>query len=84
VLYVVFKTVLAIGLWGGAAIGYLRGRLNVVERVVAFAAAAFLVAAAPWTDNVGFVASALFLAWHFLRTRGMRAPQAATAPSAPR
>jgi TRAP transporter 4TM/12TM fusion protein len=84
VLYVVFKTVLAIGLWGGAAIGYLRGRLNVVERVVAFAAAAFLVAAAPWTDNVGFVASALFLAWHFLRTRGIRAPQAATAPSAPR
>src|SRR5690349_11695206 len=46
VVYVVGKTVLAIGLWGAAAIGYLRGRINVVERVIAFAAAAFLVAAA--------------------------------------
>jgi TRAP transporter 4TM/12TM fusion protein len=75
-LYVVFKTVLAIGLWGGAAIGYLRGRLNLLERVFAFVAAAFLVAAAPWTDDVGFVASALFIAWHVLRTRGARDPLA--------
>jgi TRAP transporter 4TM/12TM fusion protein len=72
VVYVVGKTVLAIGLWGGAAIGYLRGMLNWPERVVAFASAALLVAAEPWTDNVGFVASAAFIAWHFWRTRGGR------------
>jgi TRAP transporter 4TM/12TM fusion protein len=70
VLYVLGKTILAVGLWGGTAIGYLRGRLTVVERAFAFAAAAFLVAAAPWTDYVGFAASAVFLAWHLLRTRG--------------
>ena len=70
VVYVVGKTVLAIGLWGAAAIGYLRGRINALERIVAFGAAAFLVAAAPWTDDVGFAASAAFVAWHFWRTRG--------------
>ncbi|HKP65367.1 MAG TPA: TRAP transporter fused permease subunit, partial [Casimicrobiaceae bacterium] len=70
--YVIVKTVIAIGLWGGAAVGYfLRGPLNWPERIVAFAAASLLVAAAPWTDNVGFVASALFIAWHWWRTRGV-------------
>ena len=70
VLYVIAKTVIAIGLWGGAAIGYLRGPLNWVERAVAFAAASLLVAAVPWTDEIGFVASAGFVAWHLFRTRG--------------
>ncbi len=68
VVYVVFKTVVAIGLWGAAAIGYLRGRLNWAERIFAFAAASLLVAAVPWTDEVGFVGSTLFIAWHLLRT----------------
>jgi len=69
VLYVVGKTVLAIGLWGGAAIGYLRAPINWVERAFAFAAAALLVAAVPWTDQAGFAASGLFIAWHLWRTR---------------
>ncbi|MEP7062410.1 MAG: TRAP transporter permease [Betaproteobacteria bacterium] len=77
VVYVVFKTVIAIGLWGAASIGYLRGPINVLERVFAFVAASFLVAAAPWTDQVGFAMSAVFIAWHLLRTR--RAPAAARA-----
>jgi TRAP-type uncharacterized transport system fused permease subunit len=72
VAYVVAKTVLAIGLWGGAAVGYfLRGRLNWVERIVAFASAALLVAAIPWTDQAGFVASGLFIVWHLWRSRGI-------------
>ncbi len=75
VAYVVFKSVVAIGLWGAASIGYLRAPIGWPERVFAFAAASFLVAAAPWTDQVGFVMSALFVAWHLLRTRR-------TAPSA--
>ncbi|MBS0327216.1 MAG: TRAP transporter permease [Proteobacteria bacterium] len=70
VAYVIFKTVIAIGLWGGAAVGYLRGPLNWTERVAAFGAAALLVAAVPWTDQAGFVASALFIGWHVWRTRG--------------
>jgi TRAP transporter 4TM/12TM fusion protein len=83
-LYVIGKAVLAIGLWGGAAIGFLRGRLNAFERVIAFASAAFLVAAAPWTDNVGFAASAVFIAWHLLRTRGTVEVLAPAPPSPPR
>jgi TRAP transporter 4TM/12TM fusion protein len=76
VIYVVFKAVVAIGLWGGAAIGFLRGPLNAVERVSAFAAAALLVAALPLTDEMGFAASAAFIGWHWLRTRGKRAAAA--------
>jgi TRAP transporter 4TM/12TM fusion protein len=70
--YVVFKAVVAIGLWGGAAIGYLRGPLNPIERVVAFATASLLVAALPLTDEAGFVASAVFVGWHLYRTRAPR------------
>ncbi len=52
-VYVVGKAIVAIGLWGGAAVGYLRGPLNWPERMFAFAAASLLVAAVPWTDEVG-------------------------------
>src|SRR5439155_4750580 len=33
--YVVFKALVAIGLWGGAAVGYLKGPLNWPERIFA-------------------------------------------------
>jgi TRAP transporter 4TM/12TM fusion protein len=68
-IYVSFKAVVAIGLWGGAAVGYLRGPLNWVERIVALVAAALLVAAIPWTDEVGFALCAAFVVWHLVRTR---------------
>jgi len=77
VIYIVFKAVVAIGLWGAAAIGFLRTPINVVERVFAFAAASFLVAAAPWTDQVGFAMSALFVIWHLVRSRRVATPAAA-------
>jgi TRAP transporter 4TM/12TM fusion protein len=70
-IYVTFKALVAIALWGGAAIGYLRGRLNWVERIVSLAAAALLVAAVPWTDQVGFTLCIAFVVWHLVRTRGM-------------
>ena len=69
VLYIVGKAVLAVGLWGGAAIGYLRGPLTWPERIIAFASASLLVAAVPMTDEAGFVASGLFIAWHWVRTK---------------
>ena len=68
-IYVSFKAVVAIALWGGAAVGYLRGPLNWVERIVALVAAALLVAAIPWTDEVGFALCAAFIVWHLVRTR---------------
>ena len=79
VLYVVFKTVVAIGLWGGAAIGFLRAPLNWAERIFAFAAASLLVAAVPLTDQAGFALSALFVSWHLWRTRAMRNAKAPAA-----
>jgi len=67
-IYVTFKAVVAIGLWGGAAVGYLRGSLNWAERIVALLAAALLVAAIPWTDQVGFALCAALVVWHLVRT----------------
>ena len=67
--YVVFKALVAILLWGGAAIGYWMGPLAWWERTWAFLAAACLVVAAPITDEVGLTAAAALLAWHVWRLR---------------
>jgi len=69
VTYIVAKAVIAIALWGGAAIGYLRAPLNLFERLFAAAAAFMLVAAIPLTDEIGFAMSTLFVAWHLYRSR---------------
>ncbi|MBP1682373.1 MAG: TRAP-type uncharacterized transport system, fused permease component [Proteobacteria bacterium] len=69
VLYIVFKTTLAILLWGSAAIGYLFAPLTLIERAVAAVAAFSLVVALPLTDEIGFAAAAVFIFWHVLRSR---------------
>jgi TRAP transporter 4TM/12TM fusion protein len=71
-VYVVLKALIAIGLWGAAAIGYLVSPLNWAERLFAVAAACFLVVALPATDEIGFAASAAFVLWHLWRTRRLR------------
>ena len=72
VAYIIFKALVAIMLWGAAAIGYLFGRVSILERLWAFAAAALLIAALPATDEIGFAAVAAFLAWHVWRARVTR------------
>jgi TRAP transporter 4TM/12TM fusion protein len=67
--YVVMKCLIAIAMWGGAAVGYLRGRLNWFERIFATVAAMLLVVAVPLTDEIGFAACAAFFIWHLYRTR---------------
>ncbi|HJV61240.1 MAG TPA: TRAP transporter permease [Albitalea sp.] len=69
VLYVSFKAVVAICLWGAAAVGFLRGPLNWVERALAAAAACLLVAAVPFTDEAGFALGAAVVAWNVWRAR---------------
>jgi TRAP transporter 4TM/12TM fusion protein len=69
VAYVVFKALLAIGLWGAAAIGHLWGPLNWAERIFAATGAFMLVAAIPLTDEIGFAMCAGFVAWHTWRHR---------------
>ena len=76
-LWIVFKALLAIGMWGAGAIGFLFGRLNWVERAVAVVSASFLVVALPLTDEIGLGAIAVFVAWHWWRTRQQRALSAA-------
>jgi len=68
-LYIVLKAIVAILLWGGAAIGYWIRPLAWWERVWALAAAGFLVAAVPFTDEVGLGMTALLVLWHGLRVR---------------
>jgi len=65
VAYIVFKAVLAIGLWGAAVIGFLVTPLGWLLRLLAMAAAFSLVAALPITDELGFALTALFgfLVW---------------------
>ncbi len=74
--YVVLKAVIAIALWGGTAIGHWLGPLNLFERAWAFTAAAFLVAAAPATDEIGLGMAAALCAWHLFRLRARRAAAA--------
>ncbi len=69
VAYIVFKALVSIALWGAAAIGHLFAPLNWLERLIAAAAAFFLVAALPLTDEIGFAIAALFLGWHGWRGR---------------
>lgn len=59
VAYVVFKTVLSIGLWGVAVIGWLGRPLGWPMRVFAMVAAFALVAAVPMTDEIGYVLAAV-------------------------
>ncbi|MGZ5131362.1 MAG: hypothetical protein ACXWJ1_08660 [Caldimonas sp.] len=76
VVYVSFKALTAIVLWGGAVVGFLRGPLGLAERVLAVVAAALLVAAIPLTDEVGFVLAAVVIGWNVWRHRGRALPVA--------
>jgi len=67
--YVLFKALLAIGLWGAASIGYLWSPLSWPERILAAAGAFMLVVALPITDEIGFALCAAALGIHWLRSR---------------
>jgi TRAP transporter 4TM/12TM fusion protein len=69
VVYIVFKAVVAIVLWGGTVIGYWLGPLRWHERLYAFIAAGFLVAAVPWTDEIGLAMTLSLVIWHLLQER---------------
>jgi TRAP transporter 4TM/12TM fusion protein len=70
--YVVVKAIIAIMLWGGTAIGHWLAPLRWYERIWAFVAAAFLIAATPMSDEIGFGLAAALAIWHVLRFRGHR------------
>ncbi|WP_378947885.1 TRAP transporter permease [Paracoccus sp. R86501] len=69
VAYILLKTVLGVGLWGVAMVGYFLDRTNVVERTLAFAAGVALIVAMPLSDELGFALALVFGAMHWLRLR---------------
>ncbi|MDD4507158.1 MAG: TRAP transporter fused permease subunit, partial [Sulfurospirillaceae bacterium] len=69
VVYIVIKALLAIFLWGSAAIGYLWSPLNLTERIIAAVAAGSLVVALPITDEVGFGVGFSFIIWNWIQSR---------------
>jgi TRAP transporter 4TM/12TM fusion protein len=77
VVYVVVKCMLAVTLWATAVVGFLWSPVNLAERIFAVVSAAFLVAAYPLTDEIGFAASVAFLLWHFIKSRRSRRAPAA-------
>ena len=70
--YVVFKALVAIALWGGTAIGFWLAPMNWFERLWAFVAAAFLVAALPASDEIGLGMALALVVWHGLRARRLK------------
>jgi TRAP-type uncharacterized transport system fused permease subunit len=60
-----FKALVAIGLFGMVAIGFLFTRLTFVERLVALGAAFCLLGDFPFSDTAGFVLSAALALWQW-------------------
>lgn len=71
VAYTLAKTVLAIGLWGAAVIGWLGRGLALWQRALALSAAAAMVASLPMTDALGALLLALFAASLWRRARSV-------------
>jgi TRAP transporter 4TM/12TM fusion protein len=68
-VWIVFKALVAIGMWGAGAIGFLISPLAWWERVWAIGAACLLVVALPITDEIGLGLVALFVGWHYWRNQ---------------
>ena len=71
-IFVVFKAVLAVSLWGMGAIGFWLRAFSWPERLIAIAAAALLVFSLPFTDEIGLTLAALLLGRHWLQFRRQR------------
>jgi TRAP transporter 4TM/12TM fusion protein len=76
VVYAFVKALVAIGLFGMVAIGFLFTRMSAIERVVAFIAAGCLLGEFHYSDWVGFGVAVLVVFWQW---RKKPAPVAATA-----
>ncbi|MBF0676954.1 TRAP transporter permease [Pseudomonas sp.] len=89
ILYMLVKSVIAVGLWGLAVVGYFKAPLAFWERLLIFIAGASLVIPASvfshnllgysvTTDELGFLLAAAVIGQHILRAR-RQAPEMAAA-----
>jgi TRAP-type uncharacterized transport system fused permease subunit len=60
-----FKALVAIGLFGIVAIGFLFAKLTLVERLVAFVGALCLLGDFRFSDTAGFVLTAAIVLWQW-------------------
>jgi TRAP transporter 4TM/12TM fusion protein len=65
VIYAFVKALVAIGLFGIVAIGFLFTRLTITERLAAFAAAVFLLGEFPHSDAIGYLLTAAVVVWQW-------------------
>ena len=65
VVYSTVKALVAIGLFGMVAIGYLFKRMALAERVIAFLAALCLLGEFQYSDWVGYALALAILAWQW-------------------
>ncbi len=65
VVYATVKALIAIGLFGIVAIGFLFTRLSLVERIVAFIAAVCLFGEFDYSDWVGYALAVACVAWQW-------------------
>jgi TRAP-type uncharacterized transport system fused permease subunit len=77
VAYMVVKATCAVFLWGIASVGFFRTNLAWWERLVAAAAAGFLVTALPVTDEIGFALAVFVVSQHLWCSRRAAASAAA-------
>ncbi|CAN5454774.1 TRAP transporter permease [soil metagenome] len=76
VIYASVKALVAIGLFGMVAIGFLFTRMTVIERIVSFVAALFLLGEFTYSDELGFVVAVAAVVWQW---RKRSVPATATA-----
>ena len=67
VAYATVKALIAIGLFGMVAIGFLFTRMTIIERVVTFLAALCLLGEFQYSDWVGFALTAVVVFWDWRR-----------------
>jgi TRAP transporter 4TM/12TM fusion protein len=75
IAYAVVRALLAIGLWGGVAIGYFFAKVPAWQMPLAIGGAVGLVLSTPLSDEIGFGLAAIFVVLQVLAAR--RTPPAA-------
>jgi TRAP-type uncharacterized transport system fused permease subunit len=65
VVFATFKALIAIGLFGMVAIGFLFARMTLAERVLAFAAALCLLGDFRFSDTAGFGLAVAIVLWQW-------------------
>ncbi len=82
VAYASVKALVAIALFGMVAIGFLFTRMSIAERLVAFAAALFLLGEFQYSDALGYLLSVAVVLWQW-RKRPIAAVRPAMSPAGP-